>query len=32
MRLCESPWKATDRKWTHCRKFNENEQNMNKKT
>ena len=25
MRLYESPWKATDRKWTHCRKFNEND-------
>ena len=25
MRLYESPWKATDRKKTHCRKFNEND-------
>ena len=25
MRLYESPWKATDRKWTHCRKINEND-------
>ena len=25
MRLYESPWKATDRKWTHCRKLNEND-------
>ena len=25
MRLYESPWKATDRKWTHRRKLNEND-------
>jgi hypothetical protein len=25
MRLYESPSKATDRKWTHCRKLNEND-------
>jgi hypothetical protein len=25
MRLYESPWKAADRKWTHCRKLNEND-------